>query len=118
MNNKYKLLVVEDEANIRSFMETILDTNGYKVMTAENCEQGIFMFLSHNPDLIILDLGLPDRDGLEFIKAVRRSDVNPIIVLSARTTERIRFRLLTAEQTIILQSRSVQASFLRASEQR
>ena len=47
MNNKYKLLVVEDEANIRSFMETILDTNGYKVMTAENCEQGIFMFLSH-----------------------------------------------------------------------
>lgn len=55
MNNKYKLLVVEDEANIRSFMETILDTNGYKVMTAENCEQGIFMFLSHNPDLIILD---------------------------------------------------------------
>ena len=44
MNNKYKLLVVEDEANIRSFMETILDTNGYKVMTAENCEQGIFMF--------------------------------------------------------------------------
>lgn len=87
MNNKYKILVVEDEANIRSFMETILDTNGYKVLTADNYEQGIFMYSSYNPDLIILDLGLPDKDGLEFIKAVRQSDVNPIIVLSARTTE-------------------------------
>ena len=62
-NNKYKILVVEDESNIRSFMVTVLDTNGYQTLTAATCQQGLLMFASHIPDVVILDLGLPDRDG-------------------------------------------------------
>jgi len=86
-NNKYKILVIEDENNIRSFMETILETNGYHVLTANTCQQGIMMFSSHVPDLVILDLGLPDADGLDFISAVRKESSVPILVLSARTLE-------------------------------
>ena len=86
-NNKYKILVIEDENNIRSFMEAILETAGYHVLTASTCQQGAMMFSSHIPDLVILDLGLPDRDGLEFIQIARRESGVPILVLSARTLE-------------------------------
>ena len=86
-NNKYKILVVEDERNIQSLMITILETNGYQVLTAETCSQGVLMFSSHLPDVVILDLGLPDKDGLEFIREVRQVSVTPIIVLSARFNE-------------------------------
>lgn len=86
-NNKFKILVVEDDKNICSFVETILQTNGYQVITADRCGQGIFMFSSHMPDLVVLDLGLPDMDGEEFIRITRRSSMIPIIVLSARTEE-------------------------------
>lgn len=86
-NNKYKILVIEDEANIRSFIQTILETNGYQVLTASTCDQGTMMFSSHIPDLVILDLGLPDRDGLEFIQTAREISAVPILVLSARTLE-------------------------------
>ncbi len=86
-NNKYKILVVEDEANIRSFVETILETNSYQVISTCTCKQAQFLFACHNPDLIILDLGLPDLDGTEFIKNLRTHSTAPIIVLSARTTE-------------------------------
>lgn len=86
-SNRYKILVVEDEANICSFVKTILEANDYQVLVASTCQQGLMMFSSHVPDLIILDLGLPDRDGLELIKAVRMTSALPILVLSARTTE-------------------------------
>lgn len=87
-NNKYKILIIEDEANIRSFVETILETNNYSVLSANTCEMGKTMYLSHHADLIILDLGLPDEDGLEFIEFVRSKAVTPIIVLSARSDEK------------------------------
>ena len=86
-NNKYKILVIEDEANIRSFVQTVLETGGYQVLTASTCRQGIMMFSSHIPDMVILDLGLPDRDGLEFIRTARKNSTVPILVLSARTME-------------------------------
>lgn len=86
-NNKYKILIIEDEGNIRSFIETILENNGYSVLTAETCQQGTMMFSSHVPDLVILDLGLPDGDGMDFIQAVRKNSNVPILVLSARTLE-------------------------------
>ena len=86
-NNKYKILVVEDENNIRSFIETTLESGGYHVLTAATCKQGIMMFASHVPDLVILDLGLPDGDGLDFIRSVRMDNTTPILVLSARTME-------------------------------
>lgn len=87
MGNKYKILVVEDETNIRSFVKTMLEANDYQVITADNCENGYMMYVSHNPDLIMLDLGLPDKDGLELIKKVRDSNTVPVLVLSARTDE-------------------------------
>ena len=86
-NNKYKILVVEDDSNIASFIQTVLETNGYQVLMAERCQQGILMQASHVPDLVILDLGLPDMDGEEFLRVVRKENMVPIIVLSARTEE-------------------------------
>ncbi len=86
-NNKYKILVIEDESNIRSFVQTMLESNGYQVLTAATCGQGTMMFSSHIPDMVILDLGLPDKDGLEFIRIAREISAVPILVLSARTQE-------------------------------
>ena len=87
-NNRYKILVVEDDRNISSMIQTVLDSNGYQVLTAQRCQQGILMLSSHMPDLVVLDLGLPDMDGEEFIRIARRSSMIPIIVLSARTEEK------------------------------
>ena len=87
-NNRYKILVVEDDRNILSMIQTVLDSNGYQVLTAQRCQQGILMLSSHMPDLVVLDLGLPDMDGEEFIRVARRSSMIPIIVLSARTEEK------------------------------
>ncbi len=86
-NNKYKVLVIEDESNIRSFVGTVLETNGYQMLSAETCSMGRTMFLSHNPDLVILDLGLPDGDGMELIRFIRAQSTTPIIILSARSGE-------------------------------
>ena len=85
--NRYKLLLVEDDATIRNFVKTLLEANGYQLLTAQNCSQGIMMCASHMPDLVILDLGLPDRDGLDLIREVRMSSAVPIVVLSARNDE-------------------------------
>lgn len=71
-NNKYKILIIEDESNIRSFIKTILEANGYQVLDSKNGTQGKLMFSSYYPDLIILDLGLPDFDGTEFIKEIEK----------------------------------------------
>ena len=86
-NNKYKVLVVEDDKSILGFVQAILESNGYQVLTAERCGQGLLVFASHMPDLVVLDLGLPDMDGEEFIRQVRRECAVPVIVLSARTED-------------------------------
>ena len=86
-NNKYKILLVEDDHKIASFVQTVLETNGYQVIQAERCQQGIMVLSSHVPDLVVLDLGLPDMDGEEFIRVARKESAIPIIVLSARSEE-------------------------------
>lgn len=93
-NNKYKILIIEDDKKISSFIETLLETNGFSAIGAENGSQGLILFSSHMPDLIILDLGLPDFDGLEFIQKIRKEHVTPVIVLSARTTEKDKIQAL------------------------
>lgn len=93
-NNKFKILVVEDESNISSFIETLLETSGYHALVAHTCAMGLTLFASHTPDLVILDLGLPDRDGQEMIRQVRKKTLTPIIVLSARTTEQDKIQAL------------------------
>jgi len=87
-NNKYKILVVEDDPGIIDILHTVLEMSGYQVLTADRCGQGLLVFASHIPDLVVLDLGLPDLDGEEFIRRVRKESSVPIIVLSARTDER------------------------------
>ena len=87
-NNKYKVLIVDDEANICSFIAAILESNGYQVLTAGTCLQGRLVFATHNHDLIVLDLGLPDEDGSALIRTVREAGcAAPILVLSARSDE-------------------------------
>ena len=86
-NNKFKILIVEDDRTILNFVQTLLEANGYQILTAERCDQGLLMFSSHRPDLVILDLGLPDMDGEEFIRRIRLQNMTPVIVLSARTEE-------------------------------
>lgn len=87
-SNKYKVLIIEDERNIRHFVKTILMTNGYQIIEAKTAAEGKMAFMSHSPDVVILDLGLPDGDGMDFLKLVRREFTTPILVLSARTDEK------------------------------
>ncbi len=87
MKIKDKVLIVEDEQNIKNFMSTILSANGFDTLLAGNVKDALSMISSHCPDLIILDLGLPDMDGLEVLKQVRAWSNLPVIVVSARTHE-------------------------------
>ena len=87
-SNKYKVLIIEDERNIRHFVKTILSANSYQVIEAKTVAEGKMAFMSHSPDVVILDLGLPDGDGMEFLKLVREDFSTPVIVLSARTDEK------------------------------
>ncbi len=82
-----RILIIDDEPQIRKFMRISLAANGYEVIEAENAAQGIEAARGQNPDLLILDLGLPDLDGQEVISAVREDSNVPIIVLSVRAQE-------------------------------
>ena len=95
-NNKYKLLFVEDDANIRTIVSTLLETEGYQIIRADTCQHAQYMFASHRPDLVILDLGLPDMDGMAFLQFVRRDSLTPVMVLSARSGDRDKVKALDA----------------------
>ena len=87
MNNKYKILLVEDDENIRIMVRAMLESAGYQVVETQSCDAAFTLACSHIPDLIILDLGLPDMDGMTLLENVRKTDLTPIIILSARTDE-------------------------------
>ncbi len=95
-SNKYKVLIIEDEGNIRHFVKTILTANGYQVIEAKTAAEGKMAFMSHSPDVVILDLGLPDGDGMDFLRLIRLDFSTPIIVLSARTDEKDKVAALDA----------------------
>jgi two-component system KDP operon response regulator KdpE len=86
-NNRYKILIVEDDDNICSFTQAILVSHDYQVITAGTGEQARSMLTSWLPDLILLDLGLPDLDGQQLIVDIRAKLQTPILVVSARTDE-------------------------------
>ena len=86
--NDYHILVVEDERNIRNFIKTILTSNNYTVLTATTGEDAMTLLSSRCPDLVLLDLGLPDTDGQTFIQAIRRWIQVPLLVVFARPHER------------------------------
>ena len=94
MNNKYKILFVEDEINIQSFVATLLEANEYQVITAQNYAMAKALYTSYVPDLVILDLGLPDADGSLFLREVRAADLTPVIILSARGEEIEKVKML------------------------
>lgn len=88
MEPKQKILIVEDEKRILNFMKTVLTANEYDVVTTSSGREACTMINSHCPDLIILDMGLPDMDGMDIIRSVRSWTQMPIVVVSARTHER------------------------------
>lgn len=87
MNNKVTVLVVEDDVSVRNLITTTLKAHGYHYLTALNGELAILSAASHNPDVVFLDLGLPDIDGVEVIKRIRSWSNMPIIVISARSED-------------------------------
>ena len=87
MKVKDKVLIVEDEQSISNFISMILTANGYDTITVRGGEEALTMISSHCPDLIILDLGLPDMDGMEVLKSVRKWSNLPVVVVSARSYE-------------------------------
>ena len=92
----YQLLVVEDEPDIRQVLRVTLEANGYRVVEAATAARAEIEARSHKPDLLLVDLGLPDRDGLEVIRRIRSFSTVPIVVLSARTLEQAKVEALDA----------------------
>lgn len=85
--NKQRILVVEDDAAVRNLITTTLETQKYRYLTAGSGESAILEAVSHNPDIVLLDLGLPDMDGVEIIRKIRGWSSMPIIVISARSED-------------------------------
>ncbi|MCI6188743.1 MAG: response regulator transcription factor [Clostridium sp.] len=88
MKNKQTILIIEDENTICNFISTTLLANDYKVLKASNGKEAISSFSSYCPDVILLDLGLPDMDGLDVLKKIRSWSSVPIIIVSARDQEK------------------------------
>ena len=87
MKIKDKVLIVEDEQSISNFISMVLNANGYDTIIVGSGEEALTMIASHCPDLIVLDLGLPDMDGMEVLKSVRKWSNLPVVVVSARNHE-------------------------------
>ena len=94
--NKTLILVVEDDRPIRNLIVTTLKTHDYKYLAAENGSSAILEASSHNPDIVLLDLGLPDMEGVEVIKKIRTWSNMPIIVISARSEDTDKIEALDA----------------------
>jgi two-component system KDP operon response regulator KdpE len=90
------ILIVDDEKAIRSFLQVSIETQGYKCIDAKNGSTALMLAVSRNPDILILDLGLPDMDGVEVIKKLRALSQIPIIIISARGHDREKVEALDA----------------------
>lgn len=94
--NKPLILVVEDDAPVRNLITTTLETHDYRFHTANAGNEAIIKAASHNPDVVLLDLGLPDIDGIEIVKKIRSWSNMPIIVISARSEDSDKIEALDA----------------------
>jgi len=90
------ILIVDDEKSIRNFVRLSIETQGYKCIETDNGTSALMLVFSRNPDILILDLGLPDTDGIDVIKKLRMMSQIPIIVISARGHEREKVEALDA----------------------
>lgn len=94
--NKALVLIVEDDSSIRNLLAATLKVHGYQYLTASKGEEAILEATIHNPDIVLLDLGLPDMDGVEIIQKIRTWSNMPIIVISARAEDRDKIQALDA----------------------
>jgi two-component system KDP operon response regulator KdpE len=93
---QHVVLVVDDEPQLRRLLRTTLGAQGFRIVEAENVKRALIEAASHKPDLVLLDLGLPDADGIEVVRGIRDWSALPIVVLSARTDEAHKVRALDA----------------------
>ena len=96
MNQETRILIVEDDGPIRNLISTALQTNKYKYDVSVNGTTALLALSTHHYDIVLLDLGLPDKDGIEIIKQFRTFSMIPIIVISARTNEEDKIQALDA----------------------
>lgn len=92
--NKAEILVIDDEEQIRKTLEITLKTNNYHVTLAATAREGLIKASNHPPELILLDLGLPDKDGLEVLQELRQWHTGPIIILSVQNNEEVIIKAL------------------------
>ncbi len=88
MSEKTTILVIEDDKYISHFIDISLTKENYNVLVAQTADEGMFLFSSHRPDIVLLDLGLPDRDGTELLRELRAFSDVPVLIVSARGQER------------------------------
>ncbi len=93
---KELILLIEDEPQMRRFLRITLQSQGYRLVEAATAQEGLMQATTRNPDVVLLDLGLPDLDGLEVTKRLREWTLTPIIVISAREQEQDKVRALDA----------------------
>lgn len=86
--NEPNILVIEDDQTIQNFIKISLKTKGYRYVLAEDGLTGISLFYANNPDMVLLDLGLPDMDGMEVLRQIRQESETPVIIVSARGQEK------------------------------
>ena len=91
-----RVLIIEDDRAICNFMRRVLEANGYEALAAATGREGLSMLTSHCPDVVILDLGLPDMEGMQVLTELRQWSLMPVVVVSARTDEREKVLLLDA----------------------
>ncbi len=96
MNDKLTILIIEDDKYISHFIAISLEKEGCGVVTAASADEGMFMFSSYRPAIVLLDLGLPDRDGVELLKELRGFSQVPVLVISARGQEEEKIAALDA----------------------
>ena len=94
MTDELTVLLIEDDRYISNFVAVSLKKEGYKVTVAESADEGLFLFTSNHPDMVLLDLGLPDKDGLVVIREIRGFSGTPILVVSAREQEKEKIEAL------------------------
>lgn len=92
--NKPEILIIDDEEQIRKTLEITLRTNGYAITEAATAKEGVIIASNHPPDLIILDLGLPDKDGLTVLQELRQWYTKPVIILSVQNSEEVIIKAL------------------------
>lgn len=96
MDKAFRILLIEDDRYISGFTAVSLRKEGYEVDVAQSADEGLFLYASQHPDIVLLDLGLPDRDGLEVLSELRQKSDLPILVVSARGQEREKVAALDA----------------------